>query len=60
MDLKLFDFQLDKNKIALEPVSPRDHSRLLVLDKNLAVIAAANTPSETSPLLNLAAIESLS
>ena len=45
MDLKLFDFQLDKNKIALEPVSPRDHSRLLVLDKNYSDLNFYDLPS---------------
>ncbi len=33
MDIKLFDYHLPKNLIAQEQVKPRDHSRLLVLDK---------------------------
>jgi S-adenosylmethionine:tRNA ribosyltransferase-isomerase len=34
MQLKDFDYNLDKNLIAVEPKRPRDHSRLLVLDKS--------------------------
>ena len=37
MDLKLFDFQLEKSNIALSPVSPRDNSKLLVLDENESI-----------------------
>ena len=33
MKTKDFDFNLPKNLIAQEPISPRDHSRLLVLAK---------------------------
>ena len=33
MKLKLFDYQLPKKYIAQKPVTPRDHSRLLVLDR---------------------------
>ena len=33
MKLKDFDYDLPKNLIAQEPMKPRDHSRLLVLDK---------------------------
>ena len=35
--LKLFDFQLEKSNIALSPVSPRDNSKLLVLDENESI-----------------------
>ena len=45
MDLKLFDFQLDKNNIALEPVSPRDHSKLLVLDEDWSDLNFFDLPS---------------
>ena len=34
MKLKQFDYNLPKNLIAQEPISPRDHSRLLLLSKN--------------------------
>ncbi|MBU1663323.1 tRNA preQ1(34) S-adenosylmethionine ribosyltransferase-isomerase QueA [Patescibacteria group bacterium] len=34
MRLKLFDYNLPKNLIAQKPISPRDHSRLLLLDKH--------------------------
>ena len=33
MKISDFDFELENNRIATNPVSPRDHSRLLVLDK---------------------------
>jgi len=33
MKLKKFDYNLPKNLIAQKPISPRDHSRLLVLEK---------------------------
>ena len=33
MRLNDFDYCLPKNLIAQKPISPRDHSRLLVLDK---------------------------
>ena len=33
MKLKEFDYDLPKNLIAQKPMKPRDHSRLLVLDK---------------------------
>ena len=33
MKISDFDFELENNRIATTPVSPRDHSRLLVLDK---------------------------
>ena len=32
MNIDLFDFELDKSKIALAPVHPRDKSKLLYLD----------------------------
>ena len=34
MELKDFDYNLPKELIAQKPVYPRDHSRLLVLDKS--------------------------
>jgi len=34
MELKKFDYNLPKNLIAQKPISPRDHSRLLLLAKN--------------------------
>ena len=34
MKIGLFDFQLDKSKIALAPADPRDHSKLMILDKS--------------------------
>jgi len=34
MQLKQFDYFLPKNLIAQKPISPRDHSRLLILRKN--------------------------
>lgn len=33
-----FDFKLPKNLIAQKPTSPRDHSRLLVLDRNKGLL----------------------
>lgn len=33
MDISLFDYYLPKELIAQEPVEPRDHSRLLILDR---------------------------
>ena len=33
MQLSDFNYDLPKNLIAQEPIKPRDHSRLLVLDK---------------------------
>ncbi|NMB92389.1 MAG: tRNA preQ1(34) S-adenosylmethionine ribosyltransferase-isomerase QueA [Parcubacteria group bacterium] len=33
MDISLFDYQLPKELIAQEPIEPRDHSRLMVLDR---------------------------
>jgi S-adenosylmethionine:tRNA ribosyltransferase-isomerase len=33
MELKKFDYNLPKNLIAQKPISPRDHSRLLLLSK---------------------------
>jgi len=33
MNIKLFDYHLPQKLIAQKPVSPRDHSRLLVLDR---------------------------
>ena len=38
MRLKYFDYVLPKNLIAQQPVSPRDHSRLLILDKKTGTI----------------------
>ena len=32
MHISLFDFELPEDKIALRPVSPRDHARMLVVD----------------------------
>ena len=34
MKIGLFDFQLDKSKIALAPANPRDHSKLMILDSS--------------------------
>ncbi len=34
MDIGLFDFELDKHKIALLPATPRDHSKLMLLDQS--------------------------
>ena len=34
MEIGLFDFQLDKSKIALAPANPRDHSKLMILDSS--------------------------
>jgi len=33
MDISLFDYHLPKELIAQEPIEPRDHSRLLILDR---------------------------
>lgn len=33
MDISLFDYRLPKEFIAQEPIEPRDHSRLLILDR---------------------------
>jgi len=33
MDISLFDYYLPKGFIAQEPIEPRDHSRLLILDR---------------------------
>jgi S-adenosylmethionine:tRNA ribosyltransferase-isomerase len=33
MDISLFDYRLPKSFIAQEPMEPRDHSRLLILDR---------------------------
>ena len=33
MDISLFDYHLPKKFIAQEPIEPRDHSRLLILDR---------------------------
>ncbi len=38
MKLSDFDYNLPKNLIAQEPIKPRDHSRLLVLDKETGEI----------------------
>jgi S-adenosylmethionine:tRNA ribosyltransferase-isomerase len=38
MKLSDFDYKLPKELIAQEPIKPRDHSRLLVLDKNTGEI----------------------
>lgn len=38
MRLKDFDYKLPKELIATEPANPRDHSRLLVLDKKIGSI----------------------
>ncbi len=38
MDIKLFDYHLPKNLIAQSQVKPRDHSKLLVLDKTTGEI----------------------
>ena len=38
MDISLFDYYLPKELIAQEPIEPRDHSRLLILDKNTGSI----------------------
>ena len=37
MEIGLFDFQLDKSKIALAPANPRDHSKLMILDSSKQV-----------------------
>ena len=37
MEIELFDFQLDKSKIALTPANPRDHSKLMILDSSKKV-----------------------
>ena len=42
MKLSDFDYYLPKNLIAQEPVKPRDHSRLLVLDKSSGKIEHKN------------------
>ena len=39
MKLTDFDYHLPKNLIAQRPTSPRDHSRLLVLDRNKPTLA---------------------
>lgn len=39
MKLKLFDYSLPKEFIAQRPVTPRDHSRLLVLDRKKGKIS---------------------
>lgn len=39
MKLSLFNYHLPKKYIAQKPVSPRDHSRLLILDRNSGKIA---------------------
>ncbi|HOD97030.1 MAG TPA: S-adenosylmethionine:tRNA ribosyltransferase-isomerase, partial [Candidatus Paceibacterota bacterium] len=33
MNLKEFDYYLPKEFIAQKPISPRDHSRLMVVDR---------------------------
>ncbi len=38
MNLSEFDYPLDKNLIAQEPITPRDHSRLLILDRKRKTI----------------------
>tara|TARA_B100001121_G_scaffold309372_1_gene336012 strand:+ start:252 stop:1307 length:1056 start_codon:yes stop_codon:yes gene_type:complete len=37
VDIELFDFELDKHKIALVPAAPRDHSKLMFLDQSKRV-----------------------
>jgi len=39
MKLELFDYQLPKKYIAQKPISPRDHSRLLVLERKSGKIS---------------------
>ena len=38
MDLKEFDYHLDKTLIAQEPIEPKDHSRLLILNRKTQTI----------------------
>ena len=38
MDISLFDYYLPKGFIAQEPIEPRDHSRLLILNRKTGVI----------------------
>lgn len=39
MDISIFDYHLPKELIAQEPIEPRDHSRLLILDRKSKKIA---------------------
>ena len=38
MDISLFDYHLPKELIAQEPIEPRDHSRLLILNRKTGAI----------------------
>ncbi len=38
MNISLFDYHLSKEFIAQEPIEPRDHSRLLILDRKIKKI----------------------
>jgi len=38
MKLKDFDYELPEDLIAQSPIEPRDHSRLLILDKQSSKI----------------------
>jgi len=51
MRLKDFDYFLPKNLIAQQPISPRDHSRLLVLRRRRATNSAqANKNRKTTQI----------
>ena len=39
MDIKEFDYPLDRSLIAQEPIEPRDHSRLLILNRKTQEIS---------------------
>lgn len=39
MDIKLFDYKLPQDKIAQKPLKKRDHSKLLILDRNSGSIS---------------------
>ena len=39
-----FDYELPKELIAQHPMEPRDHSRLLVVNKDSGVCTALRTP----------------
>jgi len=39
MKLKDFDYQLPKNLISQKPISPRDHSRLMIVDRKIGKVS---------------------
>ena len=49
MHLSDFDYNLPEDLIAQTPIEPRDHSRLLILDKNWNIIENKFFEIEISP-----------